>query len=312
MTDSDIQAEVKKGFFELAGHKIELEHVRILYQMGSDSQKDQRFEANSDNEVLCLLDMVPSQELIDEGLARELVNRVQKLKKKGGLFPTDPVIVYFSVNQKGSDVEKVGKSYKEFIETAIKSQFLPYTEESKTKQVLVESTEDLKGVQLKLVVASTKERLLPYTKWINVLLHKDLKGRLGAKTNTASLCLYDFNGKIATLEQIKMEIEKLFGLHMCEFVLTVDGKTLTDVTKSLEEKTVFVSRDLNSVKDNDTSQHSTSPYSKFVNVDVQGKKLTVFTENPVDSNQLSNEHLNALLKNRFKNVDVSKCVINFA
>lgn len=79
-------------------------HVQIRYEMSSDWQKDQRFEANSDNEVLCLLDMVPSQELMDEGLARELINRVQKLKKKGGLFPTDSVIVYFSVNQKGSEL----------------------------------------------------------------------------------------------------------------------------------------------------------------------------------------------------------------
>lgn len=311
MRDSDIQAHVKKGFFELAGHNIELEHVRILYQLGSDSQKDQRFEANSDNEVLCLMDMVPSQELIDEGLARELINRVQKLKKKGGLFPTDPVIVYFSVNQKGSDVEKVGSSYKEFIETAIKSSYLPYNEEAKSKRVLVEGTEELKGVQLKITVASTKERLLPYTKWINILLHKDIQRRYGAKSYTAALCLYDFNGKLATLEQIKLEIEKLFGLHMCEFVLTVDGKELTQVTKALEEKTVFVSRDLNAAQNHGT-QHSSAPYSKFVNIDAQGKKLTVFTENPVDSNQLSNEHLNALLKNRLKNVDVSKCVINFA
>lgn len=312
LTDAEIQGNVKKGFFELAGHKIELEHVRIIHQMANESQKDQRFEANSDNEVLCLMDMAPSQELIDEGLARELINRVQKLKKKGGLFPTDPVIVYYSVNQKGSDVEKVSSSYKEFIETAIKSQFLPYTEEAKTKQVLVEGTDELKGVQLRIVVASSKERLLPFTKWVNILLHKDVKGRYGAKANTASLFLYDFNGKMATLEEIKMEVEKLFGLHMCEFVLTVDGKALTEVTKALEEKTILVSRDLKSAQDNSGHQYSTNPYSKFVNVDVQGKKVSVFTENPVDSNQLSNEHLNALLKNRFKNVDVSKCVINFA
>ncbi|XP_063703466.1 isoleucine--tRNA ligase, cytoplasmic-like [Culicoides brevitarsis] len=313
MTDADIQASVKKGFFELAGHKIELEHVKVIYQMGDSQQqqKDQRFEANSDSEVLCLMDMQPSQELVDEGLARELINRVQKLKKKGGLFPTDPVVVFFDVKEKASDVAKVGKSYKEFIETAIKSQFLPYSDDAKTKQVLVEGTEDLKGVQVKIVVASTKERLLPYTKWFNLLLHKDMSRRFGAKTNKASLCLYDFNGKIATLEEVKLEVEKLFGLHMCEFVLTVDGKEVTAVTKALEEKTVFISRNLATAKDN-TEGHSSTPYCKFVNVDVQGKKLTVFTENPVDSNQLSNDHLNALLKNRLKNVDVSKCVINFA
>uniref|UniRef100_A0A336LLA8 Isoleucine--tRNA ligase, cytoplasmic n=1 Tax=Culicoides sonorensis TaxID=179676 RepID=A0A336LLA8_CULSO len=310
MTDSDIQSHLKKGYFDLAGHKIELEHVRIIYQLGSESHKDQRYEANSDNEVLCLMDMVPSQELIDEGLAREIINRVQKLKKKGGLFPTDPVIVYFSVDKKETDVEKVCGTFKEFIETAIKSPFIPYNDEVKSKQVLVEGTEELKGALLKILVASTKNRLLPFSKWINVMIHKNVQARYGAKTGTASLCLYDFDGKLATLKQLKAEIEKLFGLHMCQYVLTVDGNELTKISTELEEKTIFVSKSLADAQ-NQANLHAPAPFSKFVNIDAQGKKFSVFTENPVDSNQLSNEHLNQLLKNYLKNVDVSKCVINF-
>lgn len=41
-----------------------------------------RYQAHSDNDVLVLLDVTPDQSMIDEGVARELVNRVQKLRKK--------------------------------------------------------------------------------------------------------------------------------------------------------------------------------------------------------------------------------------
>ena len=34
--------------------------------------------------------------MIDEGVAREVVNRMQKLRKKGKLVPTDPVTIHWS------------------------------------------------------------------------------------------------------------------------------------------------------------------------------------------------------------------------
>lgn len=41
-----------------------------------------RYEAHSDNDVLVLLDVTPDQSMLDEGVAREVVNRIQKLRKK--------------------------------------------------------------------------------------------------------------------------------------------------------------------------------------------------------------------------------------
>lgn len=44
-------------------------------------------------QVLVLLDITPDEELLKEGLAREFVNRVQKLRKKAHLVPTDQVLI---------------------------------------------------------------------------------------------------------------------------------------------------------------------------------------------------------------------------
>ena len=54
------------------------------------------YSAHSEGDVLVILDVSPDQSMIDEGVAREVVNRMQKLRKKGNLVPTDPVTLHWS------------------------------------------------------------------------------------------------------------------------------------------------------------------------------------------------------------------------
>jgi Domain of unknown function (DUF5915) len=51
--------------------------------------------AAGDGEVLAVLDLRRDDGLVAAGLARELVNRVQKLRKSAGLVVTDEVEVYY-------------------------------------------------------------------------------------------------------------------------------------------------------------------------------------------------------------------------
>ena len=84
LTDAEIQKQSTRGWFEVGGHRLEANEVHIIYQLASSLSGD--FEAHSDNDVLVLLNMKPNQELVDEGIAREIINRVQKLKKKVSKF----------------------------------------------------------------------------------------------------------------------------------------------------------------------------------------------------------------------------------
>lgn len=109
LSDNQIQDQLKRGWFEVGGHRLELNEVRVIYQFGGETTGD--FEAHSDNDVLVLLNMKPNQELMDEGFAREIINRVQKLKKKAKLIPTDPVIVTYTSSKTDSDVSRIAKSH---------------------------------------------------------------------------------------------------------------------------------------------------------------------------------------------------------
>ena len=63
------------------------------FKLPEGASKDE-VDANGDGEVLAVLDLGTDDSLVEAGLAREVVNRVQKLRKKAGLVATDVVDVY--------------------------------------------------------------------------------------------------------------------------------------------------------------------------------------------------------------------------
>lgn len=67
---------------------------------------------------------MPDQEMQDEGTAREIVNRVQKLRKKAHLVPTDQINVYYSIEPQNCDLDKIAVKHNYLIEGAIKAPFI--------------------------------------------------------------------------------------------------------------------------------------------------------------------------------------------
>ena len=47
-----------------------------------DPALSSQYHAHADGSLLVLLDVTPSQEMVDEGIAREVINKIQKLRKK--------------------------------------------------------------------------------------------------------------------------------------------------------------------------------------------------------------------------------------
>jgi len=75
-----------------------------------------------------LLDLKADQSMIEEGMAREVINRMQKLRKKAGLVPTDQVTVHYGITPANSELERITNSYLSFIENTIKMPVKPKSE----------------------------------------------------------------------------------------------------------------------------------------------------------------------------------------
>ena len=67
--------------------------------------------------ILVSLDTELSPELIVEGLARELVRKIQELRKNSGLAVTDRIGLYFHNPASTSTIAAVLKSFANYIET---------------------------------------------------------------------------------------------------------------------------------------------------------------------------------------------------
>lgn len=286
LKDEEIQKYLSQGFFEIENQRIELEEVRIIYCISG--QVGSNFEAHSDNEVLVLMDMTPNEELLEEGLAREVINRVQKLKKKAQLIPTDPVLIFYELNasaQKKADADqilKVMNNYHTMIKSTIKSEFGKYDAAvAGKKRVIISESVDLKGIDLKLTICSTEEVQLPVLKWVNIALASDLTPRFG-RSNKASLLLESSaNKQMISLEQLKQEIENLFGVYGLNYNIYLMNQQkateLTQIDNSLSGKLLVVSRSAEEASKYPVDATATMPYCKFVNK----SDSTVFTENPV-------------------------------
>lgn len=268
---------IADGFVEIVGQRINVDEVRIIFQATGNDQ----YEAHSDNDVLILLNVTPDQDMLDEGFAREIINRVQKLRKKGHLVPTDEVNVYYEV-VKTSDISRIINSHREFIETTVKAPLIPSEQLTASKHVIIQETQELKGSELKLIITWRKEVELPSNPWANIVL-QGLTPRFGATSNQASIILTDKNKKFISLKNLYHEVEVLFGLYGVKFTLWCDGSEIKN-TNGLNTKTVVVSM----VKPKALDSVS-SPFCKFVNVASGGKAATLFLENPVGKITLNKE-----------------------
>ncbi|OWR44567.1 putative isoleucyl tRNA synthetase [Danaus plexippus plexippus] len=283
LDNSQCEKLIADGFIELHGQRIDVSEIKVIFQAkGSD-----KYEAHSDNDVLILLNVTPDQDMLDEGFAREIINRVQKLRKKAHLVPTDEVDVFYTVD-KASDILRIINSHRELIESTVKAPLIDIEKLPKTKAVIIQETQELKGSHLKLVIAWRKEVEMPAIPWANVIL-KGLSPRYGSTSGQGCIILKDKDNKFIDLKCLHKEIEGLFGIYGMNYALWCDGAEVKN-TENLNMKNVVVSK----TKPSEFDSQST-PFCKFLNI-VNGKKsATIFLENPVGRVTLSKEKATAFV-----------------
>ncbi|KAF2493178.1 hypothetical protein BU16DRAFT_619543 [Lophium mytilinum] len=104
LTSKDVKDFRSSGKITVDGIQLEKEDLLVKRGLREDeASKNQEF--NTDDDVLIVLDVASYPELVQEGLAREIIRRVQDLRKKAGLVATDDVGMEYKVL---SDPEDVG------------------------------------------------------------------------------------------------------------------------------------------------------------------------------------------------------------
>ena len=108
LSSDDVKRYVAEKKILVAG--IELVEGDLVVKRGlkEDATASKGMETNTDEDVLTILDANLYPELAHEGLAREIINRIQRLRKKAGLVPTDDVKMEYAVVSDPDDIDIEG------------------------------------------------------------------------------------------------------------------------------------------------------------------------------------------------------------
>lgn len=104
VTSGQCKAFLAENKITVAG--IELVKGDLVVRRALKEDEDSKHqETNTDDDVLTILDVALHPELAQEGLAREIINRVQQLRKKANLTATDDVKMEYRVQD---DPDNIG------------------------------------------------------------------------------------------------------------------------------------------------------------------------------------------------------------
>ena len=142
----------------MGGHRLEAGDIRIQYTFGGDmaSELSNKYEADSDGDILVLLNVEPDSGMKDEGIAREIINRIQKLRKKAQLVPSDEVTVYYETQTNG-DLDRVINQFNDFIINTLKAPFKPMPIPNDWNNI-IEETQNIKEETIQFVIVSQSVR----------------------------------------------------------------------------------------------------------------------------------------------------------
>lgn len=88
---------------------------------------EKKYEAgvSEDGSLIVVLDCTQDADVISQGVARELVNRVQKLRKKAGLQIGDAIEVYFEETGAEGEVEAATRKHRDLVVNTLRIPALP-------------------------------------------------------------------------------------------------------------------------------------------------------------------------------------------
>ncbi|KAM4651186.1 isoleucine--tRNA ligase, cytoplasmic [Discoglossus pictus] len=286
LKNNQLEEFQKTGSIIVEGHELHEEDLRLLYTFDKAAGEDAQFEAHSDAQVLVLLDVTPDQSMVDEGVAREVINRIQKLRKKGNLVPTDEITIYYRTHPEGDYLQSVIERHTDFILATVKSPLKIYPVPPSSSIIIQEKTQ-LKERELEITLVRGSSRAAedasgPSCAYVNLNIS------VNGTEKSGFLLLENPKGDaISNLSQLKSAVCSIFQLKNPR-VAMYNGKTelLNDTNLlSLNGKTLHVTSGSPPTETSPTNSLKCQYVNlRLQNTDSQG---TLLLENPVGQNGLT-------------------------
>ncbi|MBT3363604.1 MAG: isoleucine--tRNA ligase [Chloroflexi bacterium] len=141
--------EMQQGLIKLAPQVLNELNVKSIdfIDDGNDVIDKEGYATTSEGELVVALTTNVSQELADEGMARELVHRIQNMRKSAGFEIADHILTYYQGND---DVKRVMDGHNDYVKQETLSAELnagPPSEEAYVQSYKIQDTEVILAVK---------------------------------------------------------------------------------------------------------------------------------------------------------------------
>lgn len=147
LTSEEVKGYLANGKISVDGIELvegDLTAQRYVELENSSAEGAAKYETNTNNDVVILMDVQLRPELEQEGLAREVINRVQRLRKKAGLVATDDVDVYYRFAEGlGAELTKIMADGQDMILRVLKAMPMPDAQRQQDKPVIIEEEQEI-------------------------------------------------------------------------------------------------------------------------------------------------------------------------
>ncbi|KAM6214637.1 isoleucine--tRNA ligase, cytoplasmic [Rhynchocyon petersi] len=292
LSDEELEWFQNTGTVVVEGHQLHREDIRLMYTFDQVLGETAQFEAHADAQALVLLDVTPDQSMLDEGMAREVINRIQKLRKKCSLIPTDEIAVYYKVKSEDRYLSNVIENHTDFIFATIKAPLKPYPVPI-SDEILIQENIQLKGHELEITLTLVSSLPAPACAYVNLNIFAN-----GNEQDGVLLLENPKGDNRLDLSKLKSVIMSIFDVKNTELVVfhgETEIKNQTDLL-SLSGKTLCVTAGSAPTLINSTS----SLPCRYINLQLlntepqeclMGRVGTLLLENPVGQNGLTYQGL---------------------
>lgn len=130
LSQEELRQYVQEKKMKVSGVELgesDLTIIRLLGKERSSKQDGRNWEPAFADDIIVLLDATIYPDLTEEGMARDIISRIQKLRKKADLSPTDDVLMQYSVidNPEELDVGTLVSSRESLFEQSLRGLLLP-------------------------------------------------------------------------------------------------------------------------------------------------------------------------------------------
>ena len=151
VSSDEVKGYIQNGKISVDGIELVAGDLTVQRYIELPKDSEGQHATHTDNDVVVRLDIKVHPELMDEWLARELMNRIQKLRKKAGLQTTDDVELFYRFEEgNGADLVEVMKKYGDLIQKTCRNVPVDAKERKEGKELVIEEEQEVNDVKFML------------------------------------------------------------------------------------------------------------------------------------------------------------------